>query len=317
MKSLLYFTLLIMLLVSAIPLHTAWAEISPTDGELEELAIALMDDTKEVPVEEQFRIHVEAGDLSVTDGLDEDWMNILILGTDTGNVTLNYGRTDTMIIASVNVKTGKMKISSLVRDMFVQIPGLNQPNRINTANAFGGPLLAVKTVNEVLGLNITHYCSINFKGFANIIDQLGGVGLTLGAAEATIAGTIHTDAPQTLNGTQALAYVRIRSLDNNFGRNERQRKLLSSLLEKIKNSDMTTIIGAVTETFKAIATNLTTGEIVSLLPTVLKNGDQLDMLSLPAAGDFKYITTALGAAIVEFDNEATRKAFHSFVYGAN
>ena len=317
MKSLLCFTLLIMLLVSTIPLHTAWAEISPTDGELEALVIALMDDTKEVPVGEQFRIFVNEGDLSVTDGLNDDWMNILILGTDTGNVTLNYGRTDTMIIASVNVKTGKMKLSSLVRDMFVQIPGLKQPNRINTANAFGGPLLAMKAVNEVMGLNITHYCSINFQGFADIIDQLGGVELTLGPAEATEAGTIHSDKPQTLNGAQALAYVRIRSLDNNFGRNERQRKLLSSLFEQVRKSDMNAIMLAVTATFKAIATNLTAGEIISLLPAVLKNSDQLDMLSLPAEGSFTYMTTASGASVVEFDNEATQKAFRSFVYGAN
>ena len=80
---------------------------------------------------------------------------------------------------------------------------------------------------------------------------------------------------------------------------------------------MNAIMAAVTATFKAIATNLTTGEIISLLPAVLRNSDQLDMLSLPAEGSFTYMTTASGASVVEFDVETTRKAFHSFVYDAN
>lgn len=290
-------------------------EVEITQEQYDLINKALEDDSKELPVDEQFRVSVDPADLSVVKGLDEDWVNILILGTDTGSLVLNYGRTDAMIIASVNAKTGQMKLTSLVRDMFVKLPGLKQKNRINTANAFGGPLLAVKTVNEVLGLNIERYCSINFRGFSSLVDFLGGVELTLRPEEASILQVAHTDEPQLLDGTKALAYVRIRKTDNNFSRNERQRKLLSTLFEKIRRSDMDVVMGAVAETFKTIATNLTTAEVIALLPAVIGNVDALDMLSLPEAGAFSYHTTDWGAAVVNFDGDKTKEAFHNFVYG--
>ncbi len=172
-----------------------------------------------LPEGDSFRITVSPDDLSVQEGLDPDWQHILLMGTDTGNKVLNYGRTDTMIIASINSKTKQVKLTSLVRDMLVDIPGLNSPNRINTANSFGGPLLAMKVVNEVMGLNITRYASINFSGFSTLIETLGGVKIVLSAGEASELKMRHNDEPQMLNGEKALEYVRIRNLDNNFGRN--------------------------------------------------------------------------------------------------
>ncbi|MHC1785575.1 MAG: LCP family protein [Christensenellales bacterium] len=288
--------------------------IELTDEQMRQIDLSLLDESKEMPVGDQFRLHVSADDLSVQEGLDEDWMNILILGTDTGNKRLNYGRTDAMMIASLNTRTGKIKLTSLVRDMLVDIPGLRNQNRINTANAFGGPNLAMKTANQVLGLNITHYCSINFAGFASIVDYLGGVELALSIEEAKIVGARYTTEPQVLSGAQALSYVRIRQLDNNFGRNERQRQLLVSLLNKVKTSSLDKALGAVTETFKTISTNLTAFEVIMMLPAVLRNGEQLDTLSLPSAGAFQYATTSWGASVVTFDQAATRQAFTDFVY---
>lgn len=317
MKRLVSLFLFAALLVSAAPLSwpAAAEAVEITQEQYDLINKALEDDSKELPVGEEFRILVDPSDLSIVKGLNPDWVNILVLGTDTGGRALNYGRTDAMIIASVNAKTGQMKLTSLVRDMFVQIPGLMRENRINTANAFGGPLLAMKTVNEVLGLNIDRYCSINFRGFSSLVDYLGGVELTLSASEATIVQALHVEGPQVLNGTQALDYVRIRKTDNNFLRNERQRKLLSSLLDKIKKSNMDVIMGAVAEAFKTIATNLTTAEVIALLPAVISNVDALDMLSLPQEGAFKYHTTEWGAAVVLFDSDKVKEAFHSFVYG--
>ena len=317
MKRLLSILCLVALLINLTPaLGSVDNELDLSDEQLKELELALLDESKDMPVDDKFRITLgSSDDLSVVKGLDQDWMNILILGTDTGSVHINYGRTDAIMILSVNTKTGDMKLTSLVRDMLVDIPGLKNLNRINAANSFGGPLLAIKTVNEVMGLDITRYGTINFRGFASIVDYLGGVELTLSHGEAAEAGVPAVDGPQVLNGEQALAYVRIRKLDNNFGRNERQRKLLASLLNKVKASSMDKVLGAVTETFKAISTNLTTAEVIALLPPVLKNAEQLHMLSLPAAGQYQYATTSWGASVVTFDQEATRQAFRDFVYG--
>lgn len=290
-------------------------KLTLSDEQMAQIIAALDDESKDLPIDEQFRVHVEANDLSVVKGLDEGWLNILLLGTDTGNIKLNYGRTDAMMVLSLHTKTGQLKLTSLIRDMLVEIPGYRIMNRINTANAFGGPLLAMKTVNEVLGLNIERYCSINFSGFKEVVDFLGGVTLTLSDAEASTLQASHTTGPQVLSGEQTLSYVRIRSLDSNFGRNDQQRKFLTAVMEQVKNSSFDKIIGAVSAGFKAIATNLTTSEVIALLPALVRNADAMDTLSLPQEGAYKLSTMASGAGVVEFDAVKVRDIFYAFVYG--
>lgn len=274
---------------------------------------ALESTEHELPVGDSFRITISPDDLSVQEGIDLDWQHILLMGTDTGNKVLNYGRTDTMIIASINAKTKQVKLTSLVRDMLVDIPGLNSQNRINTANSFGGPFLAMKVVNEVMGLNITRYASINFSGFSTLIETLGGVKIVLSAGEASELKMRHNDEPQMLNGEKALEYVRIRSLDNNFGRNERQRKLLDALFGKVIGLGMNDIISLVPPVIELVSTNLSTSEIIGLLPVFLSDKDGLDMLSLPQADAFHYYQTNKGASVVVFDQEAVRREFLSFL----
>lgn len=291
------------------------AELTLSDEQIAQINSALDDESKDLPIGEEFRVHVDANDLSVVDGLGEDWLNILLLGTDTGNIKLNYGRTDAMMVLSLHTGTGQMKLTSLVRDMLVTIPGYKIINRINTVNAFGGPLLAMKTVNQVLGLNIEHYCSINFAGFREVVDYLGGITLTLSAGEASIVKARHSSGPQMLNGEQALSYVRIRELDNNFGRNARQRKFLTAVLEQVRKSSVDKIIGAISSGFRAIATNLTTSEMIALLPALIRNADDMATLNLPQEGAYKFSTTAWGASVIEFDTDKARGAFHEFIYG--
>lgn len=276
---------------------------------------SLLDESKDLPVSEEFRAKVDPEDLSVTEGLDENWMNILLLGTDTGNIQLNYGRTDTMIILSVNKVTGKMRLSSLVRDMQVDLPIVNWPSKINAANAYGGPLLSVKTVNETFGLNIRHYVSINFNGFKKVINNLGGVELVLDDAEAGIVKAKRTTEPQVLTGEQALEYVRIRMLDNNFGRNERQRKLLTSLFNKmLKNASMEEAMQALTESLKHMATNLSINDLLSLVIPVFSGMENMDTAGFPAEGDYYYNHTASLGSVVLFDREKTTQKLHDYIY---
>ncbi len=310
--------LVILLLTLAV---TATAEQAPTltQEQIDEINAALADQETELPINEAYRVTVDPNDLSVTPDLDPAWMNILLLGTDTNSTKLNYGRTDAMIIASVNVETGEVKLTSLVRDMWIDdIPLLHWTNRINTANAFGGPLLAIKTVNEVLGLNIERYCSVNFRGFRDIIDSLGGVTIILSGAEAKIAGVSGRDEALLLNGEQALNYVRIRELDDNFGRNNRQRKLLNAMLVSAKDSPVSEVLAAVTDAFRAMDTNITMPEIVKLIPVILKNTGDAAMLSLPQPGEYHGATMTQGdqnMSVIIFDKEKTRQSAHDFIYG--
>ena len=288
---------------------------SLTQEQIAMINAALDDESKDRPIEEQFRVMIAEDDLSVTEGLDEDWLNILLMGTDAKSGELNEGRTDAMLILSLHTRTGQMKLTSLIRDMLVTIPGYKIQNRINTANAFGGPLLAMKTVNELLGLNIRRYCSINFPGFADFVDYLGGVTLTLSPGEVRIIRAQRSDEPQLLNGYQALTYVRIRELGSNFGRNHRQRVFLTAMLAQLKAKTTDEIISAISAAFNTIATNLTTSEVVALIPTIIGSKDAMDMLSLPQEGTYKFARTKSGASVIAFKEEETKSAFHAFVYG--
>ena len=276
---------------------------------------ALKTDGKELPVGDDFRMQVDPDDLSITQGLDVAWKHFLLLGTDTGEITLNTGRTDAMMVLSLNVETGDLKLTSLIRDMLVDIPGSRTQNRINAANSFGGPLLAIKTVNELLELNITRYVSVNFAGFAGIIDHMGGVQLNLSEAEAKLAGVDYGNGTQILNGWQTLGYVRIRKLDNNFGRNERQRITLQALLKQLKNTNNDAIADTITKVLGVTSTNFTAAEIFELLPLALKNPENFETLSLPQEGKFSYARTEQGQSVIHFRVQTLRESFRAFISG--
>ncbi len=286
-------------------------------GPLDRAAIdrALADDAKKHGVETEFRIDADEQNLSAREGLDENWTHILLMGTDGLYTRLNDGRSDSMLVASLNKTTKEIKLTSLVRDMLITLPDSRSEQRINTANAFGGPYLAVKTVNELLELNITRYCSINFTGFSELIDLMGGVEMTLSQGEARIVGVPYQEEPQRLNGGQALTYARIRKLDNNFGRNERQRKLLEALLQKALRMKPEELLKLVPEALKLISTNLTGSEVVSLLQQVLANKTGVDMLSLPPDKAYHYGQQNGTASVIIFNEEKTRRAFWDFIEG--
>lgn len=298
-----------------VPLLPVVAEVPSADELSADEVLALIEalelSDRDLALEEGFRITVSPDDLSVHEGLDEEWQHILLLGTDTGSKMLNYGRTDAMLIASIHAQSKQLKLTSLVRDMLVDIPGLSTQNRINTANSFGGPLLAIKTVNEVLGLNITRYVSINFNGFSTLIDALGGVEIELSAGEAGEVGL--SKGRRTLNGKQALEYARIRKLDNNFGRNGRQRNLLEAIMSKAKGLGINDMLILIPQVMELVSTNLSVTEVMALLGPLMAAADKVQMLGLPLEGDYRYHQTERGASVVVFDQSALREAFSNFI----
>lgn len=262
-----------------------------------------------------FKVTVDPDDLMVAEGLDPDWMNILLLGTDTRKGMLNEGRSDAMLILSVNKKTGAIKLASLVRDMLVEIPGASTADKIAHANAYGGPLLAVKTVNKLFGLNIRHYCSVNFQGFVNAVNILGGVDVVLTKGEAYRMRLEYSEGPIHLNGAKSLHYVRIRALDNNFGRNERQRKFLVALMEKARQGERETVMDAVTQALAMTTTNLSAAELMELIPAALSSKAEIEMISLPEYGYYTTGRAKNGNNGVIIKKEKTVEAFHRFLYG--
>ena len=316
MKKFLALLMALMMLCTLTP--ASLAEEEWTEEELEMIDEALSDDNHSVSLGNEFRYTVEDGDFSITEGLDENVMNILLLGTDNAG-TLGHGRTDTMIICSVNTVTGEVKLSSIVRDLYVHIPYMQLQNRINAANAFGGPNMAIKCVNETFGLNISRYASINFAGFKELVDLLGGVEIEITAGEATeinrLTDTGVSAGLAKLNGAQALEYCRIRKLDNNFGRNERQRKFLEALVKKVlSENSMDQLLALVETAMNYMTTNLTTSDLFTLLFTVVPNMSELQMYSCPAKGEYHY-EDIRETEVVVANTEKMNASLHAFIYG--
>lgn len=301
MKKWFAFILVMIMLFSFSPL-SAWAEAKTT-------------------VQTEFRINIEEGDYSAVAGLDKDVLNILLLGTDSDGA-LNYGRSDAMIICSIHKKTGLVQLSSLARDLYVDIPASNITDRINTANSYGGPRLAMKAVNEALGLNIEHYVTINFSSFEKVVEILDGVDIEISAAEA---GEINkkSESPNRasaglchLDGKQALAYVRIRNLDNTFGRNNRQRIFLQAVLDKVlAEKKIGQIIDLIGVCLEYMDYNLGFFDIVSIAWTVLTKGVTLEMYSCPESGQYSYKTIDKIGSVVIGKMDEMRESLHAFIYG--
>lgn len=178
--------------------------------------------------------------------------NILLIGADSRGD--DRGRSDSMILLSINSKTNKITMCSLMRDMYVQIPGYGG-NKLNAAYSYGGPELLMDTIEENLYINIDDYVTVNFMSFANIVDSVGGVEIEISDSEADAMNTLlqspegisffgepseddllYGGGTYNLSGKQALCYSRLRYVGNaDFERTERQRKVLSAIIKKAVN----------------------------------------------------------------------------------
>ena len=183
---------------------------------------------------------------------DKNIINVLLLGEE--NIYgANRGRTDAIIVASIDLRGGPIKLVSFQRDLYVKIPGHDE-DRINTAYRKGNNMLVVETVEQNFGIDIDGYLNVNFKGFENLIDHLGGVTLSLTAKESEYLNTTEyiskpserntVAGEQLLTGAQVLGYCRVRyvptanGLTNDRGRNYRHRLVLQALFDKFKSQNL-------------------------------------------------------------------------------
>jgi LCP family protein required for cell wall assembly len=242
----------------------------------------------------------EADALHVTQGLDERWINILLLGGDSRSAG-SYARTDSMIILSINPETAGVKMSSIMRDTWVNLYGVGW-NKINAANVYGGPELAMRTVNENFGMNITYYAMVNMTALAEVVDEVGGIKLDITKAEmreinSQMASFSVSSLDQSklnsygagtrLTGNQALAYARNRAIGNDYERTERQRKVLVAIAQKLKDNNVLTVAATVTSLLKYVSTNLDLETLLKLAATALgADVSNIPQLRVPADGTF-------------------------------
>ena len=320
---------------------TARAEEESETRSASELEALLEDIVAEERGEEEIaaedRVTVEKGDLALNQNLPDDWLNVLLMGTDSRDVNAKTGRTDVMIIASVNLKTGEIKLSSLARDMYVPIPNGVGENRINAAHAFGGPELALKTVNQNFEMNIQDYALVNFAGMASIVDAVGGVDIELVGEEwfwinygvalgEDYEGFAKSDARRLLteedmdtvvhlDGLQAVAYARIRKMDNDLQRASRQRILLQAIMEKAMASK-STLVNVALSMLPYVNTNMTPNRIMQLvLQFLAADSFSFTEMSIPVEGTYRN-ETVNEMQVITFDQAQNNQAMHNFIYGA-
>lgn len=216
--------------------------------------------------------------------VSKGYRNIALFGVDARDGELGKGsRSDTIMIASINLDTHEIKLVSVYRDTYLNL-GNDSYNKCNGAYARGGPEQAITMLNMNLDLDITDYVTVGFSGLIEAIDALGGIEIEVTEAEinhlnnyqlcmAEEMGVDYTPVTetgkQTLNGMQATAYCRIRyTKGDDFRRAERQRDVLGAMIIKAKDASLTSLKDAVTAVLPSINTSLSVNEIISVLGTV-------------------------------------------------
>ena len=264
--------------------------------------------------------------------MEKGFLTVAVFGVDSRDNSLGAGnQSDVIMIANLNRETGEIKLVSVYRDTYLNVNDKNTYNKINAAYASGGPEAAVKAINKNLDLNITHYATFNWKAVATVINILGGVEIDISKSEfyyinafitetvkGTGIGSVQLKAPgvHNLDGVQAVAYGRLRLMDSDFARTERQRIILSKAFEKLKKADLTTLNSVVGHVMEMSSTNIRWEELLSLASGISKY-HLGETTGFPAArGDAKIkIGSNKLSCVIPQTLESNVISLHNFLFG--
>ena len=272
-----------------------------------------------------FAIEPEGVNLALTDGLPLNRANILLLGVD--DLRDGAQRSDAVMIASVGY--GKFRLTSVMRDTLVEIPGHGR-GKLNAAYAYGGPEMVMRTLNQNFGLNLMHYAQVDYVSLVRVIDAIGGVDIAITDAERQRINRTMLEAKKIfaplgytprevtqygegihLDGLQAASYARIRKIDSDYMRTSRQRTLISAIVSRIRGNlwnpaMVSRLIGTVMD---SVNTNMSMLQILSLGEKALLSGG-IEQQRLPVEGSFDDDGSKLDVT----DYPANHDAFVRFVY---
>lgn len=291
--------------------------------------------------------------------MDDSITNIALFGVDSRNSEFK-GLSDVTMILTIDNRHDTIKMTSVLRDSLVSIEGegfgggyYNEHNKINAAYNYGGPELAIRTLNQNFGLRIEDYVTINFVNMAAIVDAFGGVEMEVTAAEIDeinlnlsnliweVEDRMNMDiangtyeqmnypnvvsedfmvaeadtATYLLNGNQAVSYGRIRNIGSDFGRVERQQKVLTGLIGRVKNFSVADYPNLVKKLTPYVETNLSIDRIISMLP-ILATDLSVEKISVPdpaAETDLQDINYDL---VYNLENAAKRMSAFMFEEGS-
>ena len=273
---------------------------------------------------------------------DDKIYNIALFGIDTRDPDSYKGRSDSMMVLSIDTKEKEIKLISLMRDTLVPITsdGKTTYGKLNTAYAKGGAALAVKTINENFGLDISEYATVNFYGMADIIDEIGGIEIDVQQKEIDASNGMNYNikeqskylgvepqyvtkaGKQTLTGVQAVAWARIRSVStaegvsNDFGRTDRQRVVMEALLNKALDQNILQYPDIAKTMLGYVKTSLSFDEMWHLATSVLSKGVEFKQTRVPQT---KYIISA-GLSVpgagstVYFNLDFAKDILNAYIY---
>lgn len=283
------------------------------------------------PIEIEKDLHKLEVPQNMKDGMkipvmqNKDITNILIIGSDSRDSN-SHGRSDAMMLLTINNKTKSLHLTSLMRAIYVSIPDDPDPAyrnnyssnyMLNAAHTWGGPRLLMKTIQRNFRVEVSRYVATDFGSFEKAINTVGGVTINLTDKEARHMSTLgigsFNSGPQLLNGKAALEYSRIRKIDSDFKRMERQRKVIFSLFEKMKKSNPAQLASTAEALMPTITTNLSDTEFMGF---ILNFGtyssysfDQM-MLPIETYDAMKYIR---GMEMYDINWERNIKELHTFM----
>ena len=268
-------------------------------------------------------------DLAAGVKVDESITNIALFGLDTREGD-TQSHSDCMMIVSVDNTRGKIKLISLMRDSLVNIDDHGE-DKLNAAYFLGGPSLAIRTINENFGTDITEYIAVNFEQLVEIIDALGGVEINVETTEELLelnrvirdygieqgkefAGVEQTGL-QTLDGVQALCYGRIRKggTGDDWARVERQSIVLEAMFTKVQEMSASELIGLMQKLVPYVTTSLSPTEIAPLIVGAVKDGvPTLEHTRVPLDSEWDYYGSS--SEYILYDLDVAADHIHEYIY---
>ncbi|WP_276928973.1 LCP family protein [Herbinix luporum] len=256
--------------------------------------------------------------------------NYLIFGIEEFGGARN---TDAIMIGSVNTKDNTVKLTSLLRDSYVEIPGY-KPHKLNSAYSKGGINLLIETIEKNYKIHIDGYASVNFEAFEKLVDSLGGVTIELGEEEAAYLNRTNYISDKAnrnvqaginkLNGNQVMGYVRVRKVktlggaNNDYGRVVRQQRALKAMFDSAKSpKNLVRIVPISKQALSNVTTDLSQKQIEMVMKAFFENNSKdLETLRIPVDGAFdspkKY--NGIGYPII-LDWDTNRIEMYKFIFG--
>ncbi|MFT4144395.1 MAG: LCP family protein [Mobilitalea sp.] len=308
--------------------YTDWSDTVKVEDMFEEDMVPSQFKTMQ-PEDVSWQVNLVTTNQSERNKDIEGIYNFLVVGEEAIN-TKGNGRTDSMMIVTLDTVNNAIKLTSLMRDIYVKIPE-HKDNRLNAAYSMGGMPLLVRTIESNFGIKITNSAKVDFSSFETIIDKLGGVEISITSDEAKYLNSTNyisdpcnrniKEGKQTLNGNQVLGYARVRYVrsengeQNDFGRTNRQRTILDAIFKKYKTKSPSELIESLKDILPLVTTDMNKKEIVSYAMILFNHmPNSLSTLRLPIDNSYTGVSIR-NMSVLAINWGQNQQVLTSFIYG--